>query len=74
VLARAREGDGDALVRAHAADVLESLEAWRMGRIAAAAREGGGREGGGLGLTSVRGLPDLQPRGPSGKIQVVEEA
>jgi hypothetical protein len=72
-LERTREGDEDALVRSHAADVLESLEAWRMGRIAAAAREGGGLGGGVLGLTSVRGLPDLQPRGASGKIQVVEE-
>jgi hypothetical protein len=72
VLARVRETDGDALVRAHAADVLESLEAWRMGQIAKAARRGGA-EGGRLGLGTVRGLPDLGPGESSGKIQVVEE-
>ena len=69
VLERARAADEDALVRAHAGDVLESLEAWRMGRIAKAA-DGRG-EGG---LTSVRGLPDLRPAAPSGRIQVVEES
>jgi hypothetical protein len=73
VLERAREGDGDALVRAHAGDVLESLEAWRMRRIARAAADGRG-EGGELGLTSVRGLPDLRAAAPSGRIQVVEES
>jgi len=72
VLERARAADEDALVRAHAGDVLESLEAWRMGRIAKAAD--GRREGGEIGLTSVRGLPDLRPAAPSGRIQVVEES